>query len=214
MRVIVLEDEGLLRSALAASLRAYGISVVASTGRAGDCVRLADATRPDAIIVDIHLGNGPSGIDAAVAIRRVQPHVGVVVLTDFEDPRLAGSMASGVPTGAEYLVKSRIPNASHVARAVERSISRVARAPGTGPSAALAERNVLSDVQMDIWRLTALGMTNAQIADARGVSEKSVEHAITRLARALEIESHLNVRVVIARRYFEACGVTSASDLA
>lgn len=213
MRVLLLEDEGLLRSSLAAALRQQGLQVVGQCAEAGVAVRLARAVMPDALIADIDLGEGPTGIDAAAAIRRFLPQLGVVILTSYSDPRLAGSTTQSIPTGAEYLIKSRVSDAGHVARAVHRSVERLNSREfplSFKPGAPIAE---LTDLQVATLRLLAAGLTNAQIAHAQDVTEKSVEHTIARMARRLGCDAApgTNTRVLLTRHYFAMSG-TGGTD--
>lgn len=208
MRVLLLEDEGLLRSSLAAALRQQGLQVAGACAEAGVAVRLARAERPDALVADIDLGAGPTGIDAAAAMRRFLPQLGVVVLTSYSDPRLAGSSHQAIPAGTEYLIKTRVTDAGHVARAVLRSVALAGSGGVAAGSAAEPLAADLTDQQVATLRLLAAGLTNAQIAAAQGVTEKSVEHAIARLARrlGLDAEPGTNTRVLLARRYFVMSG--------
>ena len=85
--VLVVENEDFLRSLIADSLEKAGFKV-ATAANGLDAKRLISSVDPDALVVDIHLGNGPSGLDVAAQISLTTPEVGIVFLTDLPDPCL------------------------------------------------------------------------------------------------------------------------------
>lgn len=211
MRVLVIEDEGLLRSTLSAALRSQGLTVCGQADSASLAVRIAAALAPQAVIADIDLGDGPTGLEAVQEIRRTRPEIGVVILTSFDDPRLAGSTRKMLPPNAEYLVKGQVLDAAEVVRAVRRSVAAASGVtPVRQPTSTRTESvlNGVGDSSIAILRMVAEGMTNAQIAEARGIAEGSVEVAITRLARKLGISRNNagNSRVLLTRIYLAHCG--------
>ena len=204
LQVLVVDDDGLTRSGIAAGLTQQGLRVVAQAEDAATALALWQALRPDAVVLDLDLGIGPTGLDVAQAVAAQRPGAGIVMLTAYADPRLAGAAGDRLPPHAEYLVKQEVANVAAVAVAVRRS---VARANGNAVLEPTRPDGVpLTEVQIDVLRMVAAGLTNGQIAKARGVSEKSVEHVITRLCASLGVESERNARVALAREFQRMSG--------
>jgi DNA-binding NarL/FixJ family response regulator len=202
--VLVVENEDFLRSLIADSLEKAGFKV-ATAANGLDAKRLISSVDPDAIVVDIHLGNGPSGLDVAAQISMTTPEVGIVFLTDLPDPRFAQDNHE-VKKNQAYLNKKFLADSAVLVDAIE---------------AVLLERGIedfrhdklenrplanLSRTQLEILRLISEGKTNQQIADARGRSLSATESAVTRTLEELGIpkDAELNVRVAATRKYFEA----------
>jgi two-component system, NarL family, nitrate/nitrite response regulator NarL len=204
----VLEDDPLTRTTLGAALHAASdCEVVTATASPKDLLATISTTRVDVIICDLHIGDGPSGIEVAHAARRLNPALGVVFLTNFNDPRLLDRPANPLPSGSEYLVKRDVESLAIVKEAItrarKRATSRTPRAPSQAEPA-------LTATQLEILRMVAQGLTNKEIAATRHVSEKTVEQAISRLAKTLGLQNEPsgNQRVHLVRAYFRALGMT------
>ena len=209
----LVEDEALLRSAIAEALTSRGLDVRFDVGDAASGLRSALALRPDVLLLDLHLGLGPTGLDVARAVRREHPDVGIVLLTSFEDPRILGGRTEP-PAGTRYLVKGALDDidglvAGIVAAATHPTGPLHGGGPGRGDgSGRRPDAPQLTDAQLATLRLVAQGLSNAEIARIRVVTEKSVETALTRLARTLGVrpEATRNQRVSLARAYFRMIG--------
>jgi len=211
-RVMVVEDNAFTRTTVCGALRDAGINVVADTGSAADALDLASRFAPHAAVIDLDLGEGPNGVDLAAALREALPAIGIVILTSFADPRLTGRNVDHLPGGSVYVVKSELTDTRLLARAIGNAMrmaadARLASHPVmTRPKGTTAG---LTDAQVEVARMVAEGLSNAEIATRRGVSATSVERLIMRVARELGIEttSASNRRVLIAREYLRQTGV-------
>ena len=211
-RVMVVEDNAFTRTTVCGALRDAGINVVADTGSAADALDLASRFAPHAAVIDLDLGEGPNGVDLAAALREALPAIGIVILTSFADPRLTGRNVDHLPGGSVYVVKSELTDTRLLARAIGNAMrmaadARLASQPViTRPKGTTAG---LTDAQVEVARMVAEGLSNAEIATRRGVSATSVERLIMRVARELGIEttSASNRRVLIAREYLRQTGV-------
>jgi DNA-binding NarL/FixJ family response regulator len=168
-------------------------------------------TRPlDAVFLDLHLGKGPSGLDLAIAVRRYLPKVGIVIVTSYEEPRLLQSSPPPLPRGTVYVVKSEITKIQDLSSAMNQAISL---ANSDKDKSDTQRRNSsitrLTDGQVELLRMMALGLSNAEIAKRKFVTEKSVELSVSRLVRALGIERNptQNQRVHMSKVYFRATGL-------
>src|SRR3954468_19189239 len=109
MRLVIADDEALLREGLARLLRDAGFEVIGLCGDADALLRMAGARRPDVAIVDIRMppGHGDDGLVAAQEIRRRHPQMGVLVLSHHLEARYAARLLDEIPERAGYLLKER-----------------------------------------------------------------------------------------------------------
>lgn len=204
-RVLVVEDQALMGALLVDSLTAAGFTAECASDAVGALV----ATRefdPDAIILDIDLGCGPSGLDVGLVLHQTRPDVAVVYLTEKPDAVTAAGQA--LPAGAGFLLKQQVRHTASLVSALESVLADQPQMARQDP-AALARLPGLDGRQLATLRMVAQGLTNAAIAARLGVSQSSVERRLMGLFRALGIQSHqdLNPRVEAARRYIAACGM-------
>lgn len=203
IRVLVVEDDALLRSAIASGLPDASITVVAAVPSARAAVALDEPI--DVLLTDLDLGDGPNGVVLAHALRRKQPGIGVLVLTSYEDPRLVGTKIGQLPAGAAYVTKQSVGDLAILREQIRHAADRGAREDRRRGSKAPR----FTDTQVETMRLVAEGLTNADIARRRFVTEKSVEVTITRILRALGPgDQDLNPRVRITRAYFTLAGTS------
>lgn len=203
IRIGICEDDPFTLSTLQASLINSNLEVIFAVRSAAEAAKCAQETSPAAVIIDLHLGNGPSGLDLARALRRQNLQVGLVFLTSFESPRLLLGKGSELPADSAYLVKRDVASIAQIVAAVNDSIERKPK------SKTWRERTAsLTDRQIEVLQLVAEGASNQEIAMQLGIEIKSVEGAIRRIARSMGIEANqtLNQRVHMARVYLKASG--------
>lgn len=200
--VLVVEDDALLRELIALALESYGFKVE-TAANAADARRTFSRGDHDSVVVDINLGSGPNGFDLANALREKAPHVAIVFLTNLPDSRFAGHDPKKLPKGVAYLRKSSLDDISQLVNALDSALrgnQMDAFREDSDPSRPLGQ---LTQKQMDVLNLSSQGLSNAQIAEQRGVSIKAIEDTLARAAHALYIDPQLegNVRVAAARRF-------------
>lgn len=201
LRVAVVEDEPFMRLAICTALNLAGLEVVLDGATGAEIVEKSKNIPIDVAILDLHLGEGPTGLDVANVLRRSNSKLGVVFLTSFEDPRLLSSSLPPAPEGSQYLTKGSLNDVQTLITAVSKSLKKVeGRSTGT--------LGHLTDNQVEVLKLVASGLSNSEIAKKRYVTEKSVEVAISRIAKSLGLASNStqNQRVHIAQVYFRAIG--------
>jgi DNA-binding NarL/FixJ family response regulator len=209
IRVVIGEDQVLLREGIAEILDRAGLEVVAQAGDADDFLRRARAHKPDVVVVDIQMppGNTDDGLRAALTLRSERPGTGVVVLSQFFEEAYAVNLIGDHPEGVGYLLKERVGNVSVFVDAVSRVAAGgtaldpdiVARMIGRrrerGPLESLTprDRDVLSEM--------AEGKSNRGIAETLFISEAAVEKHVSAIFRKLGIDSsatgHRRVRAVL-----------------
>ena len=212
-RIILVEDDTFMRSTLKAALQFQGVEVILDTANIRAAMRFARTASPSAAVVDLDLGKGPNGIDLAIGLRNMLPNIGIVLLTGFTDPRLLNTGVAKLPAGSQYLVKHQLHEIELLFQKIEESIT-AANAPRTIRGKGDSLKGVdIPDAQIETLRLIAQGLLNEEIAKIRGISEKSVEQAISRLIQHFRLhEEKVNKRVELARIYFSLSGTVPGQN--
>ena len=204
LQVGVCEDDHFTRSMLTAALEQAGIEVVISSPSASNSLeQLAGSASVQAFIIDLHLGDGPNGLDLARAIRRERPEVAFVFLSSFEDPQLLEPEFLGLPTGSQYVVKSSVNSIDQLLQAVYAACERKRDDAVSGGLA-----SELTQKQISVLALISRGLSNSEIAKELEVSEDTIEGVVRRTAKRLGIsrEQSTNQRVLMVRAYLKAVG--------
>ena len=207
-KVLVVEDEPLIRGLIAANLEADGF-VVRVAASSASARQVAEEFDPDIAILDIELGDGPTGVDLALILRRRHPEIALVFLTHIPEPRVVGIDNKSIPRNAAYLVKERMADPGVLKQAIEAAVrDRVAKdfRDDKNVEHALAE---VSRSQLAVLQMVALGMSNHQIAAERGTTVRAVENLVKRAfeAAGIDSDSTANPRVVAAREYIKVAGL-------
>ena len=206
-KVLIVEDEPLLRSLIAANLEADGFEVVA-VGSAAEARSVVDNFDPDVALLDIELGTGPTGVDLALILRSRTPEIGLVFLTHIPEPRVVGIDNKAIPKNAAYLNKERVSDHAVLREAIDAALRDKVRGNFRDDKKAHALVDV-SRSQLAVLQMVALGMSNAQIAEERGTSVRAVENLVKRafIAAGIDLEAGGNPRVAAAREYIKVAGL-------
>jgi DNA-binding NarL/FixJ family response regulator len=204
IRVVLAEDNYLLRAGTAALLRALDdVELLADVADRDGLLAAVDEHRPDVVITDIRMppGHSTEGLSAAAEIRRRYPGTGVILLTQFADPQYAHEFLRGGAAGAGYLLKERIGDISELERSlqqvaaggsaldpllVEALVTRTERADGS-PLGALTRR------EREVLEQMAQGKNNASIAKALYLTERAVQKHINSLFAKLGLGDSADV---------------------
>ena len=183
MRVVIGEDEALLREGLSLVLAQGGIEVAAIAGDAVTLVREVTEHQPDLVITDIRMppGNADDGLQAALELRAARPDLPIVVLSQHVQRQYALELLEGGSVGIGYLLKQRITDIDDFLGDLKRvldggtvldrevvaaMVERARRTDGAVES--------LTPRQLDVLGLVAEGRSNAAIARRLGIAEKTV----------------------------------------
>ena len=108
LNVMLVEDDDFTRSTVKSALVGQGLNIVYDTAFVKEGIEFAKKNRPDVAVLDYNLGKGPNGIDLANQLRKMQPEIGIVLLTAFLNPAELDSKISQLPAGSRYLVKHSV----------------------------------------------------------------------------------------------------------
>jgi len=214
VRVVIGEDDVLLRAGVVRVLVDAGYEVVAQAGDAEDFLRKALAHRPDVAVVDVRMppGLGDDGLRAALELRRQRPETGILVLSQFYEEDYALDLIGERPEGVGYLLKERVGDVEAFADAVGRVAAggsaldpevvgrMLGRRRGTGPLDALSPR------EREVLGAVAEGKSNKGIAEALYISEAAVEKHVTHIFGKLGLNqsAYEHRRVLAAVTYLRA----------
>ncbi|MET8647323.1 response regulator [Streptomyces sp. NPDC004096] len=208
LRIVLAEDDVLLREGLASLLERAGCAVV---GQAGDAVQLLDMVRratPDLVVLDIRMppGQATEGLDAARTIRQEFPDMGILVLSAYAEVECVLELLdSGHSIG--YLLKSRVNDVQDFLEALQ----QIARGGAVVDPSLVHELvsahhkeeplAVLSTREREVLELMAEGRSNAGIARRLWVSEGTVEKHVRNILAKLNLpetdDDHRRVRAVV-----------------
>ena len=208
--VLVVEDDALLRELIATALESNGYAVQAA-GDIAEAKRILRSTDPDGVVLDIDLGQGPTGFDFAQIISKENPGTGIVFLTQLPDPRFSPTDENGIPTGVAYIRKSALADLNVLYEALDLAmrgqVTKLYRhdLDTERPFAKLTVK------QIEVLKLMAQGNSNVQIATARGTSLKSTEDAIRRACAAIGIDGLAdgNSRTRAVAKFISVVGLQS-----
>ena len=121
LNVMLVEDDDFTRSTVKSALIGQGLNIVYDTALVKEGIEFAKKNRPDVAVLDYNLGKGPNGIDLANQLRKIQPEIGIVLLTAFLNPAELDSKISQLPAGSRYLVKHSVSDIKILVREIIQS---------------------------------------------------------------------------------------------
>jgi DNA-binding NarL/FixJ family response regulator len=218
IRVIIADDHAVVREGTRHILeQEEDIQVVGEARDGAEAVALAETLKPDVAIVDISMP-GIGGIEATERIKASRPGTAVLILTSYDDDRYVFALLAAGAAG--YLLKD-VPS-EEVVRAVRsvyagepvlhpaiarKVLARFAAEAQGGNVGRDAER-LLTDREIDILRLAACGLSNADIANRLSVSMRTVQAHLTQVFNKLGASSRTEAVIAGLRR-----GILRLEDL-
>jgi DNA-binding NarL/FixJ family response regulator len=211
VRVVIAEDQALLRAGIVALLRERGVDVVAEAEDGAGLLRIIGGHKPDLAIVDVRLPPSftDEGVRAAIEARERFPDVGILILSQYVEPVYTAELLATGHGGIGYLLKERVGDVPGFVDAVERvaaggtaldrevvaELVQARGGRGDGPLAALSPR------EREVLELMAEGRTNAAIAGVLVVTQGAVEKHISNIFSKLDLpatdDDHRRVLAVL-----------------
>lgn len=210
-RILIVEDEPLMSALLQQSLISADFEVEAAID-AAQARKKIEAFDPDILLLDISLGDGPSGLHLAHAIDKTRPDIAILILTKHPDAKSATSEGLDIPARVGFLRKHLVNDVNYLLNAIEKVLSdRSSEVRQDFQSE--SPINNLSEQAVLILSLIAQGFSNNEIATRTKLSVKSVERWIDIIYKELEItkSGEINQRVEAARRYYMIAGIPERS---
>ena len=210
-RILIVEDEPLMSALLQQSLTSADFEVEAAID-AAQARKKIEAFDPDILLLDISLGDGPSGLHLAHAIDKTRPDIAILILTKHPDAKSATSEGLDIPARVGFLRKHLVNDVNYLLNAIEKVLSdRSSEVRQDFQSE--SPINNLSEQAVLILSLIAQGFSNNEIATRTKLSVKSVERWIEIIYKELEItkSGEINQRVEAARRYYMIAGIPERS---
>jgi DNA-binding NarL/FixJ family response regulator len=214
IRVVIGEDDVLMRAGICRLLEDAGFEVVAQTGDADDLLRKALAHRPDVTLTDVQMPprKQDDGLRAVIELRRQRPDSRVLVLSQHAEQQYALDLVGDEPAGVGYLLKERVGDIDAFIDAIERVVDggtaldpevvalMLGRRRADDPLAELTVR------ERDVLAAMAEGKSNRGIAAALLISEAAVEKHTTSIFSKLDLDPRPNEhrRVLAALKYLGA----------
>jgi DNA-binding NarL/FixJ family response regulator len=213
VRVVIAEDQALLREGIVALLRENDIDVVAQAEDGAGLVRIVGGHKPDLAIVDVRLPPTftDEGVRAAIEARERHPGMGILILSQYVEPAYTAELLASGEGGIGYLLKERVGEVRAFLDAVRRvaaggtALDREVVAElvrGREPTAGDEALAALTPREHEVLSLMAEGRTNAAIARALVVTPGAVEKHISSIFGKLSLpatdDDHRRVLAVLA----------------
>lgn len=213
MRIVIAEDDALLREGLVLLLRAEGLDVVAVAENATSFLDAVDEHKPDTVVVDVRMPptHTDEGIVAAVAARRRYPDLAVLVLSAHVEQAFATDLLGAGSSRLGYLLKERVGRVDEFMDALHR-VANGGTAIDPSVVAQLVSRNVvdnrldrLSPREHDVLAVMAEGLGNGAIARRLVITEGAVHKHIRSIFAKLGLapDDSADRRVTAVLRYLD-----------
>ena len=212
IRLVLAEDHYLVREGVRRLLETRPeFEVVAVCDNLTSLLDAVDSEQPDVVVTDIRMppGETDEGIQAAERLRETNPDVGVVVLSQYAEPKYVLALLDGGSGGRAYLLKERVDDLEQLAGAIHAvaeggSVIDSKVVEGLVAETARGEESPLAQLtarERDVLREMAEGKNNAAIAEALVLTERSVQKVIhsifLKLDLTWEAAVHKRVKAVI-----------------
>jgi DNA-binding NarL/FixJ family response regulator len=212
MRVVIAEDSAVFRDGLVRLLEDRGHEVVAAVGDAAALLDAVAEHAPDAAVVDVRMPPTftDDGLRAAIALRRDQPGVGILVFSQYIETRYAAQLLAGGAAGVGYLLKDRVADTSEFVEALTWVAAGCTALDPEVVTQLLAASNrahamgaTLTERESQVIGLMAEGRSNVAIAARMFVSEGAVEKHVANIFAKLgmPVSDNDNRRVLAVLHY-------------
>jgi DNA-binding NarL/FixJ family response regulator len=218
IRVALGEDSMLVREGLRQVLAQQPqIDVVAACEDMPSLLAAIESERPDVVLTDIRMppSNTDEGIQVATRLRQTRPEVGVIVLSQYADPVYALSLLQDSSDGRGYLLKERLHDPEQLRTAIETvaaggSVIDPKIVEALVDERSRTDRSPLAELtarELEVLKLVARGLSNAEIAKELFVSDTTVKTHVAHLLTKLGVRDRVQA-VVLAYE----CGLAGGDE--
>ena len=205
-KVLIVEDDALLAEMVKKVLQEIGFLVETASSSA-IARKKVDTFDPDLVLLDLALGDGPSGIHLAHSLSDSRPDIAILVLTKYSDAKSISSQALELPDSVGFLRKQLVAKPSQLVEAIEQVLADKSHEVRQDKQSDLPFASLPKKGQ-DVLRLLAESYTNQEIANRLSMSVKSVEGYVALIYQELGIatDGPINPRVAAATKYLRETG--------
>jgi DNA-binding NarL/FixJ family response regulator len=208
LRVVVVDDQELVRTAVTQSLTGAEIDVVGEANDGESAVQLVAELAPDVVVMDLGLP-GISGIEATQKLATVAPLCKILILTgsgedhDVVEAIMAGACGYLLKDASHQEIAEAVRGAAEGQSVIDRSVAGrlldQVRGRGSEQGPGDAIRAVLTDRELEVLKLVAGGQENTQIAKTLFISPKTVQNHISSILAKLQLENRIQAAVHAVR---------------
>jgi DNA-binding NarL/FixJ family response regulator len=211
-KVLIVEDDTLLASLVTTSLLEAGFLVRTAPSSFEARKQIKDFD-PDLVLLDLDLGDGPSGVHLAHVLSDQRPDIAILVLTKHAHAQNVSPKEDDLPESVGFIRKQSVTAPAELLAAIEKVLADRSREVRQDHENSSPFSNLPPRAQ-EVLRLLANSCSNQEIARRTEMSLKTVEKWIDRIYQELGIEntSAINARVAAATKYFEETRVTDRPE--
>ncbi len=207
MRVVIVEDSGLLRDALTRLLTDFDVEVAAAVATPEELLSAAEEHKPDVFVVDVRLPPTytDEGVHAAGELRARDPEAKVLLLSQAVEERYARELLAQRSEGLGYLLKDRVADGAEFVDALQRVANGGTALDPEVVRQLLVRRRAIDELtprERQVLELMAEGRTNAAIARALVVTDRAIEKHVASIFGKLRLppsqDDHRRVLAVLA----------------
>ncbi len=194
LNILLVEDETFTKNIVSEMISKLGHSCYSVTN-VNDALISIKNSKPNLVITDLDLGDGPSGLDLINKIYRDHPEIDLVILTAHRSPILVDAGFKQLPPNVKYVIKSEINAINTLEEILHNVISD--KKLIKSHSAKNSDEIFISKTQAELLQLIAQGLSNQAIAEKRGTTLRAVEALVNRTYEALnlKVSDSRNLRV-------------------
>lgn len=215
MRIVIADDNTIVREGLASLLQGRGHEIVAAVGDGAAVLPALASEHVDVVVMDIRMPptHTDEGVRAAVALKAVRPEVGVLLFSQYAEVRWARTLLDVASVGVGYLLKDRVAEVATFIESLQQvAAGNVVLDPEVAAALVQAPRPLrdrldrLTARETDVLRLMAEGRSNAAIAETLFLSGGTVEKHVTAVFAKLGLEATTadHRRVLAVLRFLSA----------
>ena len=210
LSVMVVEDEPLFRDLLVNAVLSQMPDATVTGSYPTAETALRDPSRVDVLLTDIDLGDGLSGVELGIQMRRRSAARGVVLLSNLSKPSLLATIPPDVQGGWSYLLKKNVSDIDQLGTALRGAAAGEITIDGRLRAGARIETDGpmgrLTDRQLRVLSLVATGLSNQRIADELHVGMRTIESSMSLILAQLDLhpEDGISTRVAAVLAYLDA----------